>query len=106
MWNILPENSINNEKRIAYCYLHGQLENDCKHDVFYLDNCPDLEFRNNSRHYLDIKDGIYPCEYNNIPCTIFLWSGGDGQKGLCVYNNDTSSFNYAQNCFNNKVLSI
>lgn len=107
MWKILTESTKGKKlKRIGYCYLHGELETDCEHDVFYLTNAPDLAYRADSKHYVKIEDGIYPAIYNNKACTIFVWSGLDGQKGLAVYNSDIKAYHYASKAYATKQCSI
>ncbi len=102
-WEIIPRDEMNeNSIRIPWCFLHGDLETDCKHDVF--------GFSNKIENFKKLKEGIYNCHYKNKLCTFFYWDSKYGQgvlkKGLVVYNDDIKSLKYAKKCYKLKEESI
>lgn len=101
MWTIIPDTQETDlkTKRLSYTYLHGQLETDCGYDCYAFANC-DLPVHDNS-NYIDhnqLKDGEYPCIYQNKSCTLYFWHcNRNSPHGLIVYNNDLESVEYAKN---------
>jgi hypothetical protein len=113
MWTIVPDTQENYDelkpKRLSYTYLHGQLESDCGYDCYGISNC-DLPLKKDSDTMIDhtlLKDGEYPCVYNNKPCTLYFWHCSiNHPHGLVVYNDDLDSVEYAKSKLLEKPVSI
>lgn len=105
MWEIIANSDRDNHKnlvRLGYTYLHGKLEDDAVHDVYSLKNC-DLPIQKLTTRIQQnsLKDGIYPCHFNNKPCTLYYWKCNFNlYHGLVVYDDDIESVSYAEKCFN------
>lgn len=93
--------------RPAWCYAHGELEDFLGHDCF---NFHTVDNTNSTfdKQRLDIfHEGIYECKTEDgQECLFFLWEVEVTRKGLCVFKHDTSSVQYANECFTNRVPNI
>lgn len=111
MWEIITNSEISDKsiiKRLGYTYLHGKLEEDAGHDVYCLKNC-DLpaDILTRRIEQSSLKDGMYPCIFNNKPCTLYYWKCNfNDYHGLVVYDDDSESVKYANDCLNNKETVI
>jgi len=106
--------NVEGVRRISYCYLHGQLQDDAGYDIFgFLDFPAEIKKDElNGERYIDaemIKEGIYPCEFERKPCTFFYWlepSRPGGHGGLVVYDDDIESYEYAKECYESKEACL
>lgn len=113
MFKIIPDtekySDVENVGRIAYCYLHGKLQDIAGYDCFGFQNSG---LESSDAGYIkpnSLEDGIYDCEFESKPCTFFYWKNHKfpgGQRGLVVFNDDEESFKYAEECFKNKVSCL
>ncbi len=115
---IIPETKkyedVKRIRRISYCYLHGNLQNDAGYDIFgFLDFIADVPVdKIDGEYYIEpgiIEDGIYPCEFEGKACTFFYWNNKQrpgGHGGLVVYNDDKDAYEEAKECYNNKTIFL
>jgi hypothetical protein len=83
------------KNRVKWTYLHGRLEDDVKYDIFGV------------AETVPIQDGIYKCQYEGKPCTMFLWNRFSTEpSGLVVYNDDLTAYEYALKKYTEKSIVI
>jgi len=113
MWEIVSNSEMNSDnnyviKRLGFTYLHGKLEDDAGHDIYLLKNCElPADILTTIIEQDSLKDGMYPCHFNNKPCTLFYWKCTFNRyHGLVVYDDDIESVKYANDCLINKKTVI
>ena len=100
--------------KISWSYAHGDLEDDLKHDIFYIYKPQDFGFiLEKDSNIIESKpeyEGLHKFKHNGKDCTFFIWISPYYQitktRGLAVYDDDKDSYNYAKKCYNNKVESL
>ena len=114
---IIPSDSsvdiTENDGRLGYTYLHGQLEHEVGFDIFYIKDFKNAGFkrREGNTSYIDedkTKSGTYTFTHNGKAGTLFLWvinEGGLMYKGLAVYD-DKESYGHAKKKYAEKSSLI
>ena len=100
MFKIIPDTEkyedVENVGRIAYCYLHGKLQDVVGYDCFGFQNSGLEKSEAGYIKSSSLEDGVYECEFENKLCTFFYWKN----------HNDTEAYNYAKDCYEKKVSSL
>lgn len=95
---------------LSFTYLHGKLEFDAGYDRYGIIGYEEYGFVLQHSQFIAVdseKTGLYPCVYNNKPCTLFLWVGDIGHyHGLVVYNDDHEYYSDAREKFESKAKFI
>lgn len=72
----VQEEGYNNNFNVRGTFLHGQLENDRKYDIFSFDK--DYGF----------EDGIHSLMVNDKECYFMLWTSDGRKHGYLIYKDD------------------
>ena len=95
--------------RISWTYLHGKLESDAGYDCYGVLNCV-FPVREDIPQLVDrtkMETGIYPCQYQDKPCTLYFWKCTYlDPHGLVVYDDDVDAVAYAKKKYDEKSTFI
>lgn len=91
-------------QRVAYCYIHGELETINEFDIFYL-LVSELKTEDIGAFYVNdtFPVGIFECKAFERDCTFFHWKANESVEGLVVFNDDKEGLAYAENEYNEHV---